>query len=253
MTMTEEQAFIPELLAHRGYAARFPENTREAIQAAVLSGVRQVEFDVQLSRDGVPHLLHDEDFARTGNSPQRIFDLTAQEIAGLSVGEHSRFGDSFGSVRAPRLDSVAEDLLAWPEVTAFVELKRHSLDHFGVTGVIDAVHAALQPVLQQCVFISFELPAIEEARQRIGRPVGWALRSWDSTSKQHAEDIRPDYLFCNIKRLPPAPEPLWEGAWTWVVYEITDADEALRLANRGVGMIETMACAEMHAALSAAS
>jgi glycerophosphoryl diester phosphodiesterase len=251
MSMAKDQIFMPELLAHRGYAARFPENTREAIQAAVMSGARHVEFDVQLSRDGVPHLLHDEDFARTGNSPQRIFDLTADEIASLRVGEQGRFGDSFKEVCVPRLDSIAADLLDCPEVTAYVELKRHSLEHFGVPDVVAAVVASLQPVLQQCVFISFEQPAIEEARLRTGRPVGWALRNWDATSRQHAEDIRPDYLFCNVKRLPPEPAPLWEGEWTWVIYEITRPEEALSLAARGVGMIETMAFAEMHSALGA--
>jgi len=251
--MTGDQETIPQLLAHRGYARRFPENTLEALQAAVMSGARHVEFDIQLSRDGVPHLLHDEDFVRTGNSPQRIFDLTSEEIAQLSVGEKFRLGDKFSSVKAPRLDAVASDLAGWPEVTAFVELKRHSLEHFGVPDVVDAVLAALEPVLQQCVFISFESPAIEAIRQRVDRPVGWALRNWDDSSRQHAEEIAPEYLFCNVKRLPPEPEALWQGSWIWVVYEITDVLEAMRLASRGVGMIETMAIAEMHQALGEAS
>jgi glycerophosphoryl diester phosphodiesterase len=240
------------LLAHRGYAARFPENTREGIRAAVDAGALNVEFDVQLSRDGVPHLLHDEDFARTGTSPQRIFDLNTDEIARLSVGESGRLGDTFAAVRAPRLSDVAEDLRGWPLVTAFVEIKRHSVEQFGVQSVFDAVLPALNPVLSQCVFISFELPAVEEARRRTGQPVGWALRSWDDTSKQHADTIGPEYLFCNVRRLPPEPTPLWSGPWAWVVYEITDADEANHLLDRGVGMIETMAFAEMCAAMGAA-
>jgi glycerophosphoryl diester phosphodiesterase len=240
------------LLAHRGYAARFPENTREALRAAVDAGALNVEFDVQLSRDGVPHLLHDEDFARTGTSPQRIFDLSADEITRLSVGESGRFGDAFPDARAPRLSDVAEDLRGWPLVTAFVEIKRHSVEQFGVEGVFDTVLPALEPVLSQCIFISFELPAVEEARHRTGQPVGWALRSWDDTSKQHADTIKPEYLFCNVRRLPPEPTPLWSGPWAWVVYEITDADEAKRLLDRGVDMIETMAFVEMCAAMGAA-
>ena len=48
-----------ELVAHRGYAARYPENTRESLAAAVRAGARFLEFDVQLSADGVPVLLHD--------------------------------------------------------------------------------------------------------------------------------------------------------------------------------------------------
>ena len=86
----------------------------------------------------------------------------------------------------------------------------------------------------------------------MNQPVGWALRSWDETSRQHALEIQPDYLFCNVKRLPPHPEPLWPGDWVWVVYEIIDPTEALELAARGVGMIETMAVAELSQSLGEA-
>ncbi|HEY9197768.1 MAG TPA: glycerophosphodiester phosphodiesterase family protein, partial [Gammaproteobacteria bacterium] len=49
----------PILIAHRGYAARHPENTLSALQAAVAAGARWLEFDVQLSADHEPVLLHD--------------------------------------------------------------------------------------------------------------------------------------------------------------------------------------------------
>jgi glycerophosphoryl diester phosphodiesterase len=238
-----------ELLAHRGYAARFPENTRVAIKAAVEAGARFVEFDIQLSRDRVPHLLHDADFQRTGNSPSSIFELDSAQIASLHVGEPARLGQAFADAQAPQLVEVVEDLLGWPDVTAFVEIKRQSVEQFGVAAVLDAVLPVLAPVLKQCVLISFEHAVIEAARARTGMPVGWALRSWDKVSKAAVEKLRPEYLFCNVTRLPPEPEPLWKGDWTWVVYEIIDIEEARALAKRGVGMIETMAFAEMHAAL----
>jgi hypothetical protein len=42
---------LPTIIAHRGNAAEFPENTLEALQSAVDLGVRHVELDVQLSAD----------------------------------------------------------------------------------------------------------------------------------------------------------------------------------------------------------
>jgi glycerophosphoryl diester phosphodiesterase len=238
-----------ELLAHRGYAARYPENTRVAIQAAVAAGARFVEFDIQLSRDQVPHLLHDADFQRTGNSTARIFELDAEQIAELRVGEQDRLGQEFADVRAPQLADVVEDLRGWVGVTAFVEIKRQSVGQFGADAVLDAVLPVLEPVLKQCVLISFERAVIEAARDRTGLPIGWALRRWDEASKAAVEQLQPEYLFCNVTRLPPEPEPLWKGSWTWVVYEIVDPDEARSLAKRGVGMIETMAFGELHATL----
>ena len=50
---------IPELVAHRGYALHYPENTLIGIEAAIRAGARYVEVDVQLSADKVPVLFHD--------------------------------------------------------------------------------------------------------------------------------------------------------------------------------------------------
>jgi glycerophosphoryl diester phosphodiesterase len=249
MSVQDEDPKRFELLAHRGYAARYPENTRVAIRAAVDAGARFVEFDIQLSRDRVPHLLHDADFQRTGNSPSSIFELDSAQIASLHVGEPARLGQAFAEEQAPQLIEIVEDLLGWPDVTAFVEIKRQSVEQFGVDAVLDAVLPVLEPVLKRCVLISFEHEVIEAARARTGMAVGWALRSWDEVSRAAVASLQPEYLFCNVTRLPPEPEPLWKGNWTWVVYEIVDPDQAHDLARRGVGMIETMAFAEMHAAL----
>ena len=234
-----------QILAHRGYAARFPENTREAVAAAVAAGARFVEFDIQLSADSVPFLLHDENFKRTGNVAKRIFDIDAAEIEGLSVGESARFGDTYKGVHPPRLSQLVEDLAAWPSVTAFVELKRQSIGHFGRQAVLDAVLAVLQPVLARCVIISFDLEILLQARRQAHCRIGWALSKWNKDTELEATRLAPEFLFCNVMRLPTAPGSLWEGNWTWVVYEITDPAQAIELAQRGVGMIETMAYTEL--------
>jgi len=54
-----------EIWAHRGASARQPENTIAAFQAAIAGGADGVEFDVQLSADGVPVVIHDEKVDRT--------------------------------------------------------------------------------------------------------------------------------------------------------------------------------------------
>jgi glycerophosphoryl diester phosphodiesterase len=45
--------------AHRGCSSTHPENTLPALRAAVALGCEQVEFDVRLSADGCPVLMHD--------------------------------------------------------------------------------------------------------------------------------------------------------------------------------------------------
>ena len=47
----------PKLVAHRGYAHAYPENTLLAIQQAVEAGAKYIEFDVLLSADQLPVLF----------------------------------------------------------------------------------------------------------------------------------------------------------------------------------------------------
>ena len=48
----------PQAIAHRGYKAKFPENTMGAFKGAVQVGAEGLETDIHLSRDGVVVLSH---------------------------------------------------------------------------------------------------------------------------------------------------------------------------------------------------
>ena len=68
-----------------------------------------------------------------------------------------------------------------------------------------------------------------------------------------AARARPDAA--RIRLLQPrrlaAGRPLPAGRWTWVIYEVTDAEQALDLAARGAAMVESMAPLSLAAALAA--
>jgi len=71
----------PLRLAHRGDHRRLPENSL----AALVAGARAprsdgVEFDVHLSRDHVPVVIHDATLARVQGVPARVDALTAAEL-----------------------------------------------------------------------------------------------------------------------------------------------------------------------------
>ncbi len=238
-----------QLVAHRGYAASYPENTELALRAAVEAGARLIEFDVQLTRDGVPVLLHDDNFARTAGHPAYINEIDFSALTDFDVGEVTRFGRSFTATPVCSLQRLTELLEGWPEVTAFVELKRQSLEHVGVESLFDAVLPVLQPVLDQCIIISFVADALVESRRRCAAPVGWAVRKWNDKAREQAEKLAPEYLFCNVEKLPNDPAEIWQGPWQWVIYEITDPDQAIELAGRGMNLIETMQFVEMQEAL----
>ena len=235
----------PILVAHRGYAARYPENTLAALQAAVRAGVRWLEFDVQLGADGVPVLLHDVTLQRTAGRSESVFSLTVQQLQGICVGEPMRLGDHFAAVSLPTLAEVVAWLDTEPQVQAFVEVKTESIRHFGSERVYRAVWDVLRPVRDRCVLISYDDTFLFAARLSAPTRIGWVLSEWNDEQLQRARALAPDVLFTNHTRLPPEPEPLWPGPWQWAAYEITDADQALALAARGIAFIETMAVGEL--------
>jgi glycerophosphoryl diester phosphodiesterase len=238
------------LVAHRGDARDFPENTIPAFASALASGVRYLELDIHLSSDGVPVVIHDHQLQRTTGRPGSVFQLHAAQLVQLSAHEPQRFGERFRGTRIPLLTDVLALLEGRPEVTLFVEIKRASLAHFGHEQVISRLVDVLRPAREQCVVISFDLAAIFRARQLGGFTVGWVLSDYDPHARLKYEAVQPEFLFCDRDKLP-AHGALWRGPWRWVVYEIETWEEALALAARGVHYIETMAVQPMGQALRA--
>ena len=237
------------LVAHRGDARDFPENTIPAFTSALEQGLRFLELDVHLSADGVPMVIHDHELMRTTGRPGSVFDLRARELVQMDACEPTRFGERFRGTRIPRLTEVLALLERRPEVTLFVEIKRASLTRFGHEQVVARVVNALKPALSQCVVISFDLAAVHRVRQMGGVPIGWVLSKYDAHTRLKFEALQPEYLFCDHEDLPPGEAALWRGPWRWVIYEVENLPLALALAARGANYIETMAVREMSAAL----
>ena len=76
----------PLIIGHRGASAVAPENTMAAFREAIAVGSDGIEFDVRLTRDGVPVIIHDNTLRRTAGLPHRIADLTLSELESLEVG-----------------------------------------------------------------------------------------------------------------------------------------------------------------------
>src|SRR5215212_1997994 len=75
----------PLIIGHRGASAVALENTMAAFKAAIAAGADGIEFDVRLSRDGVPVIIHDDTLYRTVGLRKRVADLTAEELRSLEV------------------------------------------------------------------------------------------------------------------------------------------------------------------------
>ncbi|MER5635610.1 glycerophosphodiester phosphodiesterase [Kitasatospora sp. NPDC002227] len=67
-------------VAHRGDPYRFRENTLASVESALAAGADLVEVDVQLTRDGVPVLLHDLTLDRLWRDRRPVGSVTAEQL-----------------------------------------------------------------------------------------------------------------------------------------------------------------------------
>lgn len=95
------QASRPAVVGHRGASAEEAENTLPAFERAIAAGADAVEFDVRVTADGVPVVMHDADVARTTDGSGLVRDLRLAEVKALRIA--LRGG---GGVEVPTLEEV---------------------------------------------------------------------------------------------------------------------------------------------------
>ncbi|MGW0815801.1 glycerophosphodiester phosphodiesterase family protein [Streptomyces viridiviolaceus] len=96
------------VIAHRGASSAAPENTMYAQEVGRRAGADFIENDVQLSKDGVPYLMHDNTVDRTTDGTGDITTLTSAQLDRLDAG--SWFAPSFAGARVPTLARQLADL-----------------------------------------------------------------------------------------------------------------------------------------------
>ena len=243
---------IPQLVAHRGYPHRYPENTLLAIQAAVEAGARFVEFDVLLSSDQVPVLFHDRDLQRMCGVPGTIHEHTLSQLQAFNVSEPETFGDRFATNSITTLEELVSYLATVPAVTAFVELKRQGLEAHGIDSFLDKVLPLLEPIDEQAVVISYSFEALLATQQRSNYPLAAVFDYWQERKDPRIQQLRPDYLFTDINELPATGTLTCPGDadCRLAVYECVDPVKAIDVHQRGVDLIETFQIKEMLQALN---
>lgn len=95
---------FPKIIAHRGGGTLAPENTLAAMRCGLAHGFHAVEFDVMLSGDGVPVLMHDPCFGRTVRGIGKVCEASASQLAAMDAG--AWFGPAFAGEPVPTLEQV---------------------------------------------------------------------------------------------------------------------------------------------------
>jgi glycerophosphoryl diester phosphodiesterase len=226
------------LVAHRGNAGEFPQNTLPAVQSALDLGARFVAVDVQSSANGVPMVVREHDLSRCAGIAGVVGNFTAAELAQIDVSEPEKFGDRFRGTCIPRLVDVLSLISQRRETTLFAYLGRASLARLGQELMVSQIAEALRPFRSRCIVVSTDLAVVYRARHSSGLQVGWQITTDNTHTRLQYEALRPEFLLVDRASLPPK-SALWRGPWRWVVHDVTTIEVALELAERGADFAAT--------------
>jgi len=100
------------LFGHRGAAFEAPENTMAGFRHAVAEGVRAIELDVRLTRDGELAVAHDASLARTAGMDRAVADIDSAELRAVDASKGCAAWKGPGDVGVPLLGEVLAELNA---------------------------------------------------------------------------------------------------------------------------------------------
>ena len=142
-----------EVEGHRGFCAVYPENTLLSFEKALKIGADRIEFDIWLSKDKVPVIMHDKNPLRTCGVEGDLREMTLEEIKQLNPCYADRFADLFdGQVQVPTLRELLEmKKRVRHDIKLGVEIKDFREET--VDRVMELLHE--YGVFEQCRFYAF--------------------------------------------------------------------------------------------------
>lgn len=122
-TQSAENIYVA---AHRGWSSKYPENTMEAIKAAIDLGVDQIETDIRVTKDGELVLFHDATVDRTTNGTGKVCDYTLAELKQLDAGSWK--APEYAGYQIPTFLEFMELVKDHPTLTLDLELKEYPVE-----------------------------------------------------------------------------------------------------------------------------
>jgi glycerophosphoryl diester phosphodiesterase len=156
----------PLVLGHRGYRARFPENTLLAFREALKAGAGGIECDLQKGGDGTYVIIHDPGTARVAGSDLAVSRAVVRDLRELDLG---------GGERIPLLEEMLREM---PDGAYLdLELKQETLttaDCLPVSDILRAFRARIRLMVS-----SFD-PALLAPFRKMGFTVGYLVGEDDA-------------------------------------------------------------------------
>ena len=117
----------PQIIAHRGWSGRYPENTLISFEKALELPVDGIEFDLRMTADREIVISHNFDIDIRSNGSGCIADFTLAELKKFDFG--IKKGEEFAGTRIPTFDELLDLVAAKrPDIWLAVEIKDDDWD-----------------------------------------------------------------------------------------------------------------------------
>ena len=232
----------PIFIAHRGYSSAFPENTLIALDAAREAGATYIEVDVQLSSDHIPVLFHDRDLQRLCQQSGAIHDYTFSELNNFNITDKEKFADKYADNKITALQVFIDYLKLYPELKAFIELKRSMIDVIGDERVLDIILPLFGGMQNQISFISYNQLILKKINERTHYATGIVVDKWADYNLN--TDWLSEWVFCSAEGLPKNNDEL-NIKPKIAIFEVGNIGLAKHLLAKGIVHLETFRIKEM--------
>jgi len=221
------------VLGHRGARAQAPENTIPAFSLAMDLGADGIEFDVFLTADKVPVVIHDDTLDRTTNGKGIVWEKTLAELRELDA---SKGWNDFKGTYVPTL---AETLASMPNGSV-VNIELKGPGNYSRAEFVDVILGVIKTERHRlCIIVSsFDSKLLKILRKRdadvlIGLLLGDGLADFQALANLRA--VKPNALHISSSY-----------TWPWIinlahkkglrvlVWTVNDKAEATKLQSLGV-------------------
>ena len=239
----------PLIIGHRGASAVSPENTLAAFARALDDGADGIEFDVRLSRDRVPVVIHDATLKRTGNLDRLVEEFDVSELQQCDVSSWFHRAQTGIKAKVETVPTLAQVFALFQETNALLclEMKSEAADATPLVHcVVDEIHKA--KIAKQVVVSSFDLNAVAQVKQidptistaalfepKLSRPISTLrrLKMIELAVEHRADEVALHHSLCSARVVEKATE-LGLPVVVWTVDDVKWIKRARRLGLKAL-------------------
>ncbi|MCH4170822.1 MAG: glycerophosphodiester phosphodiesterase [Lactobacillus sp.] len=210
------------IFGHRGFPKKFPENSLAGFEYALIHGIDGLEFDVHLTRDNIPVIIHDETINRTTDGTGLVGEMTLEQLRQY----HLANGEPI-----PTLSGLMEMAYHYP-VYLNLEFKTNKIHYIDIEEIV-LTQVNRYPLQKPMIYSSFNLDSLRLAYQ-MDATQEYCLLAGHHIINPQAMTLAEHLKGFHLRHYQELPDDIVQRIWT-----IDDAKTMTSLFEKNVAGVIT--------------